>query len=169
MQKQFIILLGFMGTCGCDGQSVPTKDDSPWPTRLESFSYCYQPKLLGSATSLGMNSNGDIYYSFSSKPYTDSGGHTVVKEWHIPKEEAEKFLDSLVNDGLLDLGMDGFTKFPVHQFTVSSKGWQKVIRPIRLPDVIWKRLLSLLIHAHPEMWHENTPSSEPAGAEKPDH
>jgi len=143
------------------------QDSTPWPTKLEAFDYFYMPKVLGSQVHLGMNRSGYVSYSFLSEPYTGSGGRTVSKEWHIPKDEAQQTLDALVNAGILELGLDGEAKFPSHCFTVSSKGWQKAIRPARLPDSIWKQMLPLMIRAHPEMWQENTKPDAAAEADKP--
>ncbi len=155
---------------GC-GRSTPlAKNQSSklYPTELEAFQYQYSPKLFrGSATSLGLNRNGFVSYSYASQPHTGSGGNTVVKEWHIPEQEAAQILDTLVNAGILELGMDGETKFPFHVFTLSSKGWQKAIRPTRLPDAVWKQILPLMMHAHPEMWKKDTQQDSPADTKRP--
>jgi len=141
------------------------QESTPWPTRLEAFSYQYMPTAFGSKTDVGMDRSGHVSYGFSSAPHTGSGGQTTTKDWHISKKEAEQFLDSLVSTGVLDLGMVGAAKYPLHYFEFASKGWQKKSRPARLPDSIWKQMLPLMIHAHPEMWQENTRPEGVAEAE----
>jgi len=161
-------LLGIMMlVSGCSRHLVETQDSTTWPTKLDAFDYSYSPKVFGSVTHLGVNRSGYVSYSFASKPHTGSGGQTVVKEWHISKDEAEQILDTLVNVGLLELGMDGDAKFPAHRFTVSSKGWQKAIRPARLPDAIWRQILSLMMQAHPTMWQEDSQPYAPGDANRP--
>jgi hypothetical protein len=152
-----IIVLLIIG-CGRLKALPDDQESTRWPTTLEALQYYYSPKVLGSGTSLGLNRSGYVSYSYSSQPHTGSGGNIVVKEWRIPEQEAAQILDALVNAGILELGigMDGGIKMPSHVLTFSSKGWQKVIRPTRLPDAVWKQMLSLMVHAHPEMWKKDT-------------
>ena len=138
----------------------------PQGVRRQCDEHWLEPQL-GSATSIGLNRSGYVSYSYSSQPHTGLGGHTVAKEWHIPKEEAGQILDALVNAGILELGIDGENKFPSHRFTLCSKGWQKAIRPAHLPDAVWKQMLPLMMHAHPEMWKKDTQPGAPADADKP--
>ena len=167
--RQLSILVLIVVGCGCC-QTVPRNErggEPQWPTELEAFQYSYSPKVFGGVANLGLNRTGYVSYSYSSHPHTGSGGHTVVKTWHIPEQEAGQILDNLVSAGILELGMDGETTFPAHDFTLSSNGWQKMIRPARLPEAVWKQLLPLMMYAHPEMWQEDTQPGAPADADKP--
>jgi hypothetical protein len=51
-----------------------SQDSTRWPTKVDAFSYLYQPTILGSQMHLGMSRSGRVSYSFSSQPHTGSGG-----------------------------------------------------------------------------------------------
>ena len=141
---------------GCKSNPQPAIgiQESNWPNKLDAVRYEYAPELLGSATYLGLNRSGYVSYSFSSEPHTGSGGETAVKQWNIPPEEASKLLDALVEKRILDLTLEGQTKYPSNAFRLSADGWNKVVIPKVVPDEIWQLWLPLLIEADPYRWNK---------------
>jgi hypothetical protein len=69
-----------------------SQDSAPWPTKVDAFSYLYQPTILGSQMHLGMSRSGRVSYSFSSQPHTGSGGLSAGRVSQLRRQLYEAWL-----------------------------------------------------------------------------
>jgi hypothetical protein len=127
-----------------------TRSALPDNRTLDTFSYSFSPRepwsfesgprpaLFGPGATFSITRKGKVHYTYASAPHTGSGGNTIVKEWHVPPEEAARLLDGLVADGLLDA--ESGIKYTGYSFTVSYGRWQLSAQPSSMPAAVIERL-----------------------------
>ncbi|MBM3980167.1 MAG: hypothetical protein FJ304_07750 [Planctomycetes bacterium] len=111
---------------------------------------------LGAGGSLTVAKDGKVTYTYSSAPFTGSGGRVVKKEWALSKDELKALFAKLVADGLLD----GDANPDAHSgIRVTSGRWYAYIEQV--PEKAMAHIKVLLVKADPVLWEEKKPAPKP--------
>lgn len=116
----------------------------PVPTRLQ---YVFAEKADSAFMTLAITRDGSVSYV-----RREPGKNAVTESWSLKRAEAEKLIDALIADGLLDLDDTGKDQFPHHRVQVFAGKWSTVYSPKEMPDAVMKHFRPLLGKADPDVW-----------------
>ena len=120
---------------------------------IDSLTYTFGEGggLAGGGGRLTITKEGKVSYSFSSHPFTGSGGRVVQTSWELSKEERNELFRKLVDGGLLE-AEDGDTV--TGGIRVTSGRWRATLAAEKVPDKAMAHLRPLLTKADPVKWPE---------------
>lgn len=138
--------------------SAPGKFGREAPGRRGALDGERGAPAFGAGGSLTVSKDGKVTYTYSSAPFTGSGGRVVKKEWELSKNELKELFAKLVTDGLLDGGDAGDVFYGIR---VTSGRWYSYLPPEQVPEKAMAHIKALLVKADPVLWGEKKPLPKP--------
>lgn len=129
---------------------------TPKAETLDRLQYVFTKGFFFDATVvLTVTKGGKVEYSYKPRAFTGIESRVVTKTWEMPEKDARALLSGLVEDGLLEAEAHEdwiHARGPYHYVSATFGAWHLQIRPKKIPENAFRRLLPVLQKADPGEW-----------------